>query len=221
MAKQAVAAKEDTRELALPERNPFESYGQSLTLSNITGRLLKFNKGDWLAGEEEEELDHGTRLVANMENLLIGWQKWEDNRPTERLMGFLHEEFKPPKRDALGELDKDRWEVGTDGKARDPYQFSNLLVMKTPGKKAVTDELYTFATSSNGGLKCIGALCLEYGQAIREGHKDDYPIVELGSDAYDHPNKEFGRIKKPTLKIVGWEKKSVFQNDATAAKKKR
>lgn len=222
MAKQAVVTKEDTKELALrDELNAFEAYGRSFTLTNITGRLLKFNKGDWLAGEDEEELPAGTRLVVNMHNILLGWQKWEDNRPTDKEMGFVHAKFVPPKRETLGDTDKSTWEVGNDGKHRDPWQLSNMMVMKTPGKKATTDALYTFATSSGGGRKAVGELCNAYGTAIREGHEDDYPIVELGSGAYDHPNKEFGRIKVPTFKIVGWEKKSVFEEGAAAKKKSK
>jgi len=43
---------------------------------------------------------------------------------------------------------------------------------------------------------------------------DEWPIVALGVGAYNHPNKAFGRIKFPTLEIVGWEDKSVGEEEA-------
>lgn len=208
MAKQ-VQTKQEPKELSLPEANFFEQYGNSVTVSNITGQLLKFSKGDWLAGQDEDEIDPGTRLVTNMDQLLVGWQKWEDSRPTDRAMGFLAEGYKAPARLTLGSTDPSQWEVDATGKARDPWQFTNYLILKPPGKKTPTSSLFTFTTSSKGGLACIGSVCKEYGTEMR-ARPDEYPIVELGSSSYDHPNKEFGRIKTPTMKVVGWEKKALF-----------
>lgn len=194
------------------ERNYFETYGAQMGGgSAITGQLLKFSKGDWLCGQEDDELDEGTKLAANMDSLMVGWVKWDDNKPVEQLMGLLIDGFQPKRRAELGDTDEDSWEVGSDGKARDPWQFTNYLVMKTPGKRATdVDELYTFATSSRGGLNAIGALCKTFGKEMRV-KPDQYPIVELNVDSYMHPNKEFGRIKIPVLSVAGWEAKKLFE----------
>jgi hypothetical protein len=198
------------RQLAELNLNPFEQYGSQVSSRRIVGKLLKFNKGDYLAGEDEEEIEFGKKLVCNMDQLLVGWVKWVDNRPDQELMGLIVEGHQAPKRDSLGDLDESQWELDSTGKARDPWQFSNYLLMKEVGADGKDeDKLFTFATSSRGGLNAIGDLCKTYGKEMRM-RPDEYPIVELGGGSYNHPNKEFGRIKFPTLKIVGWEPKSQF-----------
>jgi hypothetical protein len=206
----AVATRPATTSLAdqtAAGKNYFEQYGEQTAQTNIVGRLLKFSKGDWLAGEDNEELDVGTKLVAVMDQVLVGWVKWVDNKPVQQLMGLLIEGFQPAKRGELGDADDSEWEVDDQGRPRDPWQFTNYVIMKAPGKK-ITDvaNLYTFTTSSRGGIGAVGKLCSEYGKAMRE-RPEEWPVVALKSTAYDHPNKQFGRIKVPVLEVVGWEKK--------------
>ena len=38
-------------------------------------------------------------------------------------------------------------------------------------------------------------------------------MIEIGHDSYAHPNKDFGRIKVPTFKIVGFAPKAAFAPD--------
>ena len=209
-AKAELTQVQPKRQLAQLEMNAFESYGSQVAQRAIVGKLLKFNKGDWLAGEDDEEIEDGTTFVANMDQLLVGWVKWVDNKPEQQLMGLIIEGHQSPKRDSLGDLDQGLWEVDAQGKPRDPWQFTNYVLMKMPGADGGKDEnLFTFATSSRGGLNCIGELCKQFGKEMRQ-RSDEYPIVEIGTGAYNHPNKEFGRIKIPTMKIVGWEKKAEF-----------
>jgi hypothetical protein len=199
------------RELA-PEGgapNFFTAYGNQVSNTSIVGTLLKFNKGDWLAGEAEEDIAVGTKMVANMDQLMVGWIKWQDNKPVEQIMGAVTEGYQPPRRSTLGSDDEANWELDNTGKARDPWQFSNYLVLKSPGRGG---DLLTFATSSKGGLGAIGELCRAYGEEMRT-HPDDWPVVELGVSSYNHSNKEFGRIKIPVLKLVGWEPKSNFTDE--------
>jgi hypothetical protein len=185
--------------------NPFTSYGDQVSQKQIVGTLLRFSKGDYLAGQEDEEVPVGTKYVANMDELMAGWIRWADNKPTDHIMGKISESYQAPKRNTLGDTDKAEWEVDSQGKERDPWQFSNYLLLW-----GVDDaELYTFATSSRGGLNAIGDLCKVYGKQMAQ-HPDEFPIIEMGVTSYNHPNKEFGRIKVPVLKIVGWENRAVF-----------
>lgn len=192
------------------ERNVFEAYGEQFNSKMIVGRLLKFNKGDWLAGEDDEEIEEGTRFVANMNQLMIGWIKWVENKPAQQLMGSLASGFQPAKRSELGDNDEDEWETDQNGKPRDPWQYSNYLLLKPPGEQAEEDDLLTFATSSKGGISMMGELCQAYGKEMRT-RPDEWPIVEIGVRSYMHSNREFGRIKVPTMKVVGWEEKSLFE----------
>lgn len=190
------------------DRNAFEAYGDQVSSKMLVGTLLKFNKGDWIKGEDED-VEIGTKFVANMEQLMIGWIKWVDNRPDQQIMGAVVDRFQAPRRDTLGDTDEEKWEVDNEGRPRDPWQFSNYIVFKPVGKKAKENELLTFATSSKGGIGAIGELCKTYGKEMRT-HPNQYPIVEIGVGKYKHSNPEFGWIKYPTLKLVGWEKAELF-----------
>ncbi len=185
--------------------NYFEQYGSIAAQTAITGTLIKFSKGDWLLGPDEEPLDVGTQFTAVMSELQIGWIKWVDSKPEEQIMGKVAEGFQPPRRKDLGDTDDTEWDVDSQGRPRDPWQFSNHLVLRKVGTDgADEDDLYTFATSSRGGINAIGELCKAYGKQFRQ-RAGQFPIIELGVDSYVHSNKEYGRIKIPLLKLVDWE----------------
>lgn len=194
--------------------NYFESYGAQASQRNIEGKLLRFNKGDYTSGPEDDLIDEGTQMIVDMESLLVGWQKWVDNKPSDSEMGPVIEGFQPPRRKELGDLDDTEWEVDeSSGKPRDPWQFTNLMVMRQMGTTGDQDGLFTFATASRGGINAVGALCKVYGKKIRE-NPEAYPIIELNVDSYMHSNKAYGRIKIPVLDVVGWATKDDFA-DAT------
>jgi hypothetical protein len=133
--------------LATTERNAFQQYSDAASRSRIIGKLLKFSKGEYLAGQDNEEIAEGTRLVVNMDELMVGFQKWEGGKPADSEMGRVAEGFRPPKRADLGDLDESRWETDDRGQPRDPWQLTNVVVLKA----ADGDQIYTFATSSKGG----------------------------------------------------------------------
>jgi len=194
--------------IAKQSDNPFADYADSATTTSIVGKLLKFSKGDWLAGKDEDEVPAGTRFVANMGELLTGWQRWEDNKPTDMVMGKVMERFQAPRRNELGDMDREQWEVDGTGKERDPWQRTNYLLMKG----ANDGELYTFTTSSKGGLDAVARLCKDYAPFMAQ-KPSEWPVIEIGHDSYAHPNKDFGRIKVPTFKIVGFAPKASFAPD--------
>jgi hypothetical protein len=199
---------------AADDVNYFSEYARVAgSTTTIIGMLLKFSKGDFVAGQDNESLDIGTKLIANMEALLVGWQRWEDARPVEQNMGPVMEGFMPPRREELGFTDQSEWETDeATGKARDPWVYSHLLLMKEPGKRG---QLYTFTTNSAGGKNAMAKLCGEYGKLMRE-HTDEYPVVKLEVGSYLHSNPAYGRIKFPIFEIVGWADKSEFDEAADA-----
>lgn len=181
-------------------RNFFEEYGKAATMSSITGRLLKFNKfGEYRAGQDEEQIKHGTQLAAYMDSLCTGYQLWEDGRPTDRIMGPLCKGFVPPKKHALSHRDKSKWEINDEGEPRDPWQFTNTIILVD----LKTEDLFTFSTASRGGLNAVRRLALEYGEHIRQ-KPDEAPIIKLGGGSYKHPNKKYGEIRYPILEIDGY-----------------
>jgi hypothetical protein len=112
-------------------KNAFEIYGDAASPNTIVGQLLKFSKGDYVAGQQGEEIPMGTLLVAIMDSLRVGWVKWENNRPVEQLMGLLVDGYQPARRKDLGDEDSADWETNDDGSARDPWQLTNQLVMSS------------------------------------------------------------------------------------------
>jgi hypothetical protein len=186
-------------EVSKATENFFLKYGRAATSRSIVGRLLKFNKfGEYKAGQEEEEIKRGTKLAAAMDTLQAGFVLWQDNRPVDAAMGRVVDGFIPPKRETLGHLDKSQWESFDDGRPRDPWQFTNEIVFVDPE----TGELFTFSTSSRGGLDAIGQLCLKHGEHIRQ-KPDEVPIIALEVGSYQHSNRAYGEIRFPIFKIVG------------------
>jgi hypothetical protein len=116
----------------------------------------------------------------------------------------------PERREQLGDDDPTKWEVDVNGQQKDPWQFSNYLPLM-----AADGTLYTFTTSSRGGLGAIGDLARLYARHRRK-HGDVFPLIALGVDSYQHANKAYGRIKYPVFTPMGWEDKAKF-NEALAA----
>lgn len=199
-----VAKTNGSKDVTLPGDNFFVTYGEATRQTAIVGKLLKFSKGDWMAGESNEPIENGSQFIANMDELLVGWVRWSNNKPTDHQMGRVSAGYQPPRRNELGDTDQDQWEVGEDGQSRDPWQFTNYLLLQDEDK-----ELFTFTTSSTGGRNAIGDLCIKYGKMMRQ-KPNELPIIELGVGSYMHSNKAFGRIKYPTLSIVSWVPKSKF-----------
>ena len=108
--------------------NPFTAYGEQASQKSIVGQLLRFTKGDFLAGQEDEEVPVGTQFVANMDEMLAGWIRWEANKPTDHVMGKVSDGYQPPRRNELGDDDKTQWEVDATGQ----QQKCTMFWMKGP-----------------------------------------------------------------------------------------
>jgi hypothetical protein len=186
--------------------DPFSAYASAMKARTIDGELLKFSKGDYFAGLDDKPVPIGTRLVAIMDRLKIGFIRWSNNAPGDHIMGFVADNFNPPRRSELGDLDKTLWDTDNNGVPRDPWQFTNHLPFASPYDHSC---IYTFATASRGGLKAIGELCREHGRNNRQGC---LPVVLLQVDSYLHHEKTYGRIKVPVFKIVGYVEKAFMSH---------
>ena len=181
----------------------FEGYGNAATARPFDGDLFVFSKGDFLGGQEKEDIPIGTRFRAKMKNLMVGWVCWQANAPIDHRMGLVVEGFQAARRPALGDLNKDSWERDSEGEPRDPWQFTNHL----PMDRVDDSKAFTFVTSSKGGLGCIGELCKEYGKHVRQ-HPDEDPVIEIDVGSYLHRDRSRGRVKYPIFKVVGWIKEN-------------
>lgn len=196
MARELAKRTQSTDIAETPEKNWAEEYGDEAFQSNIVGDLLKFNKGEWLAGQDEEEIPLGTELVAACHLLQSGWMRWEDSKPVEIIMGLRSEGFRPPPRETLGYTDKSEWGE-LNGKIIDPWRRTDTLLMADPQ----TGRVFTFSPASDGGLQAIKKMMREYGPQMRV-NPNGIPIVKLGSEWYKHP--EYGKTYKPVLEVIGY-----------------
>jgi hypothetical protein len=183
----------------------FLAYADAVAPSYIVGRLLRFSKGDYLVGENGEKIAIGVRLLAAVDELMVGWMKWHGGKPAEHVMVRLLDGKALPKRQELGDGDEAQWEVGNDGKPRDPWNFVNYL----PMLEAKANELFTFTSSSTGGIKSIGNLARRYANHAKR-HPDVFPLITLDVGEYPHRNKEFGRVKFPDFQPAGYAPKKHF-----------
>jgi hypothetical protein len=191
--------------------DPFSEYADAVSPQFIIGDLLKFSKGDYFAGINNQTVPAGTTFTVNLDELMAGFVRWWDGKPTDHVMVRVADHIPPKKRIELGDSDEQQWETDINGKRRDPWQFTNYLPMMNE-----KGELFTFTTSSRGGISAIAGLARRYANH-RKRHPDVFPLIALGVDSYQHPNREFGRIKFPVFAPAGYAPKKDFLAALAAA----
>jgi hypothetical protein len=191
--------------------DPLVAYADAVSPRYIVGERLRFSKGDYFAGEGSELVPVGTKFTVAADELLAGYVKWVDSKPVEHIMVRVADGKLPPKRSDLGDHDRSAWERDDHGEPRDPWQFTNYLPMMDEN-----GELYTFTTSSTGGVAAVSSLVRRYGHH-RKHHSAVYPIITLGVGSYPHKKKEYGRIKFPDFIPAGYEPKAQFLAALAAA----
>jgi hypothetical protein len=140
------------------------------------GTLLKFVKGDWLIGEEQEPVAPTATFIVNMEEYWRGWIKWLDKEPVDHRIGRVVDRHRVHLREELGDLDQSRWETDANGVPRDPWQRVSYLVMRNTSN----DDIVTFTSTSDGGRKAVAKLADRYDR-LRRKHLGKMPVV--GSSA--------------------------------------
>jgi hypothetical protein len=190
--------------LTTTEKNVYERYADAANANRILGDILKFSKGEWLAGRDGIEIPMGTKLVAGVDTTQVGWIRWVDLKPSEAVMGKLADGFVPCRRSELGGDDPATWPIDDNGTHRDPWQFSNLMMLMS-----AAGQIYSYPTASKGGIGAVGKLSGSYGKHMRAA-PDELPVVALECDSYKHPNKQFGKIFTPVFKVVGWTDRKKF-----------
>lgn len=194
--------KAESKEVAVADRNPFTEFATAVSPKHIFGTLLKFSKGDWLYGESNSVIPPGAEVIAIMDKMACGWIRWENSRPTDQIMVEVSTGAKPPRRGELGDTDKELWELDDKGQPKDPWQFTIYLPLIS--KKS--GEVYTFSTSSKGGINAVGSVAGDYGTYVVR-HPNEYPVLKLNVNRYQHQNKQYGVIKVPEFGRVGYVNK--------------
>jgi hypothetical protein len=167
-------------------------------LSTGAKPILKFQKGDWLLGQEAEELKPGTRLALNMLDAEHGWVRWKDGKPAERKMTRIAARVPIPSRHELGHHDEELWDKDGDGRPRDPCK----MMLDFPARELEGERREVVVSGGSRGWEgCCKALLTDFASSARQ-NPGKTPIVELGSGRYQH--KTYGMVKVPALPIVTW-----------------
>ena len=183
--------------------NAYSAYAAEASNRTIVGALLKFSKGEWTKGQNDVVVPLGSKFVADMRNVQVGWTRWENKKPVEHAMGRIADGFRPAARASLGFNNKDEWEVDAkDGKSQDPWQNTSILFLMDQN-----GDIFTYSPSSAGGRNAVIALCGGFGKLMRQ-HPGELPVVEIGVDSYRH--ETYGKTFTPVLKIVGWHSEKDF-----------
>jgi hypothetical protein len=193
-----------------PEFDPYQQYADEVaSRAHITGDLLRFTKhGQYKAGQDQDSVDEGTRMLVYMPSLKRGWVKWDDGQPVQHVVGLVSEGYKPPERHELGDMDEAMWGE-LNGRPIDPWQKTNYLVMLDE-----EGQLYTFVSSSKGGLGAVGELCEIYSKH-RRMKPDEIPVIQLLSRSYQH--RDYGELFAPQFKFEGWSKIPTNFDELTTA----
>jgi hypothetical protein len=116
-------------------------------------KLLKFKKGEYLVGDEVVPL--GTKYIAHVVGWTKCWVKFVDGEVADRKTYRVAYGERPPEREDLDDLDRDKWPEGLDGSPADPWLYQFLL----PLEDLASGEIAIFATSSAGGRRALADLC--------------------------------------------------------------
>jgi hypothetical protein len=175
--------------------NYYTSYGEQASASLLP--FLKFQKGDWTVGQNDDAVADGTEFIADMGTLKTGWTRWWAGKPTETEMVSVALGQTPRRRGELPDNDPNDWERDANG-PRDPWQFTNTLELVNPQDG---DDRVMLSVSSRGGINAVGALCKAYGSHIRI-EPEHMPVIALRSDSYKHT--QYGKVFVPLLAVVAW-----------------
>jgi len=201
--------------LAVPDnRTSVQAYLDEVAPASIVGRMIKFNKeGQFVCSDNDEAISEDTDFTALCDQTLIGWIKFNNDAPPDRVMGLLYDGFVMPGRDTLGDTDKSKWDLGLDGHPADPWQHHVYAVLQ----RGDTAELFTYTTSSITGRRAIGNLLRHYERMTR-AYPDMFPVVKLKTGGFQHRDDRVGWVKTPVLAVVGRAPKDSAAKPDTSTK---
>ncbi len=183
------------QDLPIEAQANIDAYLEATTAESA--KFLKFAKGEWLAGVDDEEIEAGTEVVPNIVGIACGHVKWQNKEVVDESMTPIIEGMFTP-REALGDLDRDAWDVDDDGVPRDPWTRTTKMPLKDPA----TGEEFVYSTSSRGGIGAVGRLVSAVRRGQRQGNAG-LPIIRLDVDDYKH--KQYGKVFVPQFTLVGFK----------------
>jgi hypothetical protein len=172
----------------------YDAFDRNIGTAALDGDLLRFNgkTGKFIRGSDKIELPNRRRLKLAPTSVQDGFVRWENGRITDQRFREWVSNSQPIERDDLGDNNELDW---PDGK--DPWSFTLMVAFKD-GRGIQLK----FTTSSTGGCNAVRKVLRDW-RAQRQQHEGEVPVVELGTDSYEHKVHRT-TITVPTFTIVGW-----------------
>ena len=125
-----------------------------LEMSTELDRILglpraKFTKEGEFSIGEAEIIPTGTRVIAHVNEMELGWTRWENNQPVDRRWGRIADKFIPPSENDLPDNEP---RLQPDGSRRKPWQFGMAVPIT---RLDASGETFAFSTSSKGALELL------------------------------------------------------------------
>jgi hypothetical protein len=181
--------------------NPFAVFRQRNSSGAVLwrGDLIKCDHctGKWLRmhGENATLIGDDERFVVNPLEMVDTWTKYVGGKRIERkVYRTIDFEF-APEREALGDMDEQKWEI-KNNKRKDPWQRELYL----PLRASSDGEVCAFKATGQGAIGEIGELVGMYGSADRGGR---LPVIE--PDARSFESQHGSTIYVPVFRLVDWQ----------------
>jgi len=211
MSNQLVNA--SSRSVANPSDNPFAAQGSEGTGGATTYVKFTGATGQFTAGQDDDEIEHGTRFAADLINAQWVWSFWWDGKVVEQFSDALVENptsyDNPPMElpeDPDGNIDMSIEEI-MQAQKDDPANFRDgWSVQASFNMRPLdgSDEEYTLKLNKGVAMNSFHTLRKSFGRQykLKQGL---IPIIELSANSYEPKAKSAGKKRwAPALKIVEW-----------------
>lgn len=199
--------------------NPYADAGDGAGSSTF----MKFvgQSGDFIYGQDDAELAHGTLLVAEISNAKYSWAFWWEGEVLETIevkvkdmpRAFEQEpDYLPAEYDGDMTLQEIRAErKNKDSQFMDGWSCQGIVTLRAMSEDK---EEYTLKLNAGVGMTSFQTLLGAYGRLYKmKGEKK--PIIELGARKYKSKIKSVGTRYSPTFKIVEWKSEEEISDGAS------
>lgn len=199
--------------------NPFAAAGSGA--GSTTYMKFKGASGDFLYGQDEDEMPYGTQFGADIENSEWVWSFWWEGEVLETVnvrvsqdpLAYENEPDRLPEDyDGDMSLEEIRAEQA-DRKSNfmDGWSCQAVLTMRLIGGKALEEdnelefgEDFTIKLNQGVSLNAFRSLLNSFGRLYRL-KQGLVPVVEISARSYVSKNKSVGKRYTPVLKIADWK----------------
>ena len=165
-----------------------DGYGIPNKYTEVSYDSMKFAKGEYTLNDK---LINDTQWKFIWQKTQAGFVKWTKGERPDFRTAYICQGEEEPLRDEFGEDDKSKWEIGLDGKPRDPWSHVFRLILENQA-----GDLAELILSSYYGKRAANVLL---DKVRRAGLRT--PIVRLESEKV---STKFGPVAAPKFEITGF-----------------